>query len=215
MCIRFDVLSFSANISYRSSIVKYDFEKTVDDEIDEQINDAIFVHLTVDFDVEIERRENFDAMIERETISIQNICFRDVANEVIKSEIFEIVFDEITNDVSIKTDSLDENVANDVDIAIIVLIVSIDATNDCFDVKKDVAKNVNIAITAFDVENVRIAITANIIFDACSTISFREIKKLNSSNLICCCNTVLCFFASESTNFWYSVSHKISSFLIQ
>ena len=34
------------------------------------------------FDVKIERREDFDAMTERETISVQNICFRDVAVEI-------------------------------------------------------------------------------------------------------------------------------------
>ena len=102
-----------------------------------------------------------NATIEREIISTQNICFFDVANdeinEIIKNEIFETISDEITNDVNINVDSLDEkNVANDVNIvcdiniAIVVILtnfafdVSIDATNDCFDVKK----NVNIAIIA-------------------------------------------------------------------
>ena len=119
MCIRFDVLNFSTNISYKFSIIKYDFEKTDDDEIDEQINDAIFVHLIVDFDVKIEKRDDFDATTERETISIQNNDFFDVAidsinecfdmtNNVSKNEIFEIVFDEQISDVNIKINSLDE-----------------------------------------------------------------------------------------------------------
>ena len=58
-------------------------------------------------------------------------------NDVTKSEIFEIVFDEIIDDVNINANSLDENVAKNVDIAIIAFDVSIDATNDCFDVKKN------------------------------------------------------------------------------
>ena len=66
------------------------------------------MHLNVDFDV----------TTERETISIQNICFLDVANDVSKNKIFEIVFDEITNDVNINVDLFDENVVNDVNIAI-------------------------------------------------------------------------------------------------
>ena len=71
-------------------------------------------------DVDIERRENLSATIERETISVQNIDFFDVA-----------------------TNETDE-VEDDVDIAIITLDISIDATNDCFDVER----NVNIAIIA-------------------------------------------------------------------
>ena len=154
MCIRFDVLNFSTNISYKFSIIKYDFEKTDDDEIDEQINDAIFVHLIVDFDVKIEKRDDFDATTEREIISIQNICFLDVVdvatdaindcfdviNDVNENKIFEIIFDEITNDVKFNVDSFDEkNIANDIDNAIIAFDVSIDAMNVCF------------AIIAFDV----------------------------------------------------------------
>ena len=53
------------------------------------------MHVDIDFDVKIEKRENFDAMIEREIISIQNICFFDVAidvtNEINENEISKIV----------------------------------------------------------------------------------------------------------------------------
>ena len=51
------------------------------------------------FDVKIEKRENLNAMTERETISTQNICFRDVvveinvANEINENEISMIDFD--------------------------------------------------------------------------------------------------------------------------
>ena len=138
------------------------------------------------FDVKIEKRESFDATIERETISAQNIdffdvsidaisdCF-DVVNDVNENENFVIDSEELIDDVNIETDSLDENVANDVDIAIIAFDDLIDSTDDCFDVKKEI----NIAIIAFDVNfayslDVVIAIIANIAFDADSTISFRN-----------------------------------------
>ena len=63
------------------------------------------MHADIDFDVEIERRDDFDAVTERETISTQNIdffdvaklveidCFDatvDVANEIIESELSKI-----------------------------------------------------------------------------------------------------------------------------
>ena len=86
------------------------------------------------FDVKIEKRENFDAMTEREIISIQNINFLDVAidafddcfdvtNDVSEDENFEIDFDWWTNDVSINVDSFDVNVAKNVNIVIIVFDV--------------------------------------------------------------------------------------------
>ena len=89
----------------------------------------------------IEKRNDFDTTTERETIFVQNICFLDVAidkiDKIIKNEILKIVFDELINNVNINVNSLDEkNVANDIDIAIIAFDVSIDTTNDCFDVKK-------------------------------------------------------------------------------
>ena len=40
------------------------------------------MHVDTGFGVGIERREGFDAMTERETISVQNICFRGVAVDV-------------------------------------------------------------------------------------------------------------------------------------
>ena len=141
------------------------------DEINERVNDAVFTIIDTRFDVRIEKRENFDATTERVAISIQNIDFFDVANEVIENEIFEIVFDEITDDVNINVDSLDENVAKNVDIAIIAFDVSIDTVDDCFDVKK----NVNSAIWLDAV----VAIIASIAF-ANSAISFRnEIEDAN------------------------------------
>ena len=153
-------------------------------------NDAVFNAFDKNLNVKIERRDDFDATTERETISIQNICFLDVANEVIKNEIFEIVFDKKTNNVNINVDSFDEkNVAKNINIAIdamnirfaiivfdvkknvnitiIAFDVSIDATNNCFDVKKDV----------------NIAIIANVAFDENITIFL--------TNLICCCNIAL------------------------
>ena len=150
------------------------------------------MHLNVDFDVEIERRDDFDATTERETISTQNICFLDVANavndcfdvtnDVSKSEVFEAVFGEITNDVDIDVDSFrdslrDEDVAKNVDIAIIAFDVSIDATNDCFDVERDVC----IAITA--------------------SIAFNEDVTIFLANFVCCCNSVLCFLTRRSFSF--------------
>ena len=53
----------------------------------------------IDFNVNIERRENFDATIDREIISTQNINFFDVAidvaKKIIKSENFEINFEKL------------------------------------------------------------------------------------------------------------------------
>ena len=118
------------------------------------------MHLNVDLDTEIEKRDDFDATTERETISAQNIdffdvavdavsdCFdveKNVAEKVSTSEFFEIISEEIIDDVSINADSLnDENVTKNVNIAIIAFVDSIDTANDCF----DVTKNVIIAIIA-------------------------------------------------------------------
>ena len=124
----------------------------------------------------IEKRENFDTTTEREIISTQNIDFFDIAidainncfdmtNDVSKSEIFEIIFDEITDDVDIDVDSFrDEKIAKNVNIAIIafrvekivniaiianfVFDVLIDAINDCFDVKEKI--NIAIFLANFD-----------------------------------------------------------------
>ena len=136
------------------------------------------------FDVETEKREDFDATTDRETISIQNNDFRDVAidvtDEIIENELWKIDFAMLIDDVRINVDSLDVNVTRKIDnaidaieirFAIVVILtnfafdVSIDATNDCFNVEK----------------NVNIAIVANIAFDANWTISRRnEIEDANT-----------------------------------
>ena len=125
MCKRFDLMNFSTNNSNKSSMIKYNFcfeiWENVDDEIDEQIIDVIFNAFDIDLNAKIEKRDDFDATTERETISVQNICFFDVAKEISKNEIFEIIFDEITNDVDFVVDSFrDKKIAKNVNIAIIV-----------------------------------------------------------------------------------------------
>ena len=132
--------------------------------MNEQIFDAIFVHVDIDFNVEIERRENFDAMIEREIISIQNIDFFDVASvfDVIsKNENFEFVFDELKENVKINVDSFDdENVAKDVNIVIIVF----DINENVIDANIASSFDVNFANFAFDVnEDVNVAISFDVI----------------------------------------------------
>ena len=66
--------------------------------------------------MKIEKRKNFDAMIEREIISIQNICFFnvaiDVANKIIENKLSKIEFDWFVNDININVDSFDVNTAN-------------------------------------------------------------------------------------------------------
>ena len=47
--------------------------------MNEQTTFAFFENLHIDFDVAIEKRENFDATTDRETIFVQNIDFLDVA----------------------------------------------------------------------------------------------------------------------------------------
>ena len=117
--------------------------------------DAVFAILDTRFDVEIGKREDFDAMTERETISTQNICFRDVAidvaDEVDENENFVIDSKRLLDNVSIKVDSLDkENIAKNVDIAIIAFVVSIDTADDCFDVEEEINNAITASI-AFDV----------------------------------------------------------------
>ena len=124
------------------------------------------------FDVKIEKRENFDAMTERETISIQNIDFRDIAklvkidcfdvtNEIRKNELSKIDFNWSINDVNIKIDSFDvKNVAKNVDVVIIIFDVDFEIVmilTNSLDI--NVAKNVDFAI---DTMNIRFAI---IVFD--------------------------------------------------
>ena len=66
------------------------------------------MYFDINFDKNIKKRKNFDAIIEREIIAIQNICFRDVTinvtNNVSKNEIFEIMFNELINNININID---------------------------------------------------------------------------------------------------------------
>ena len=61
---------------------------------------AFFNDLHIDLNVAIEKREDFDATIDRETISVQNIDFLDVATEKKSEKIFE----RVTNDAIIDFD---------------------------------------------------------------------------------------------------------------
>ena len=103
------------------------------------------------FDANIEKRDDFDATTKRETIFVHDICFLDVANAISKNKIFETISDEITNNVNINVDSLAEkNVTKNVDIAIIAFDVEFKTTNDCFDIQKNV-NNAIIVDIVFDV----------------------------------------------------------------
>ena len=171
MCREFILLSFSTNISYRSSMIRYDFwfwcfevefRERIDDEVDEQIIDAIFAILDTRFDVKTERREDFDA-IERETISTQNNCFRDVAKSW--DDCFDVADEvkenELKEDVSINIDSFDdEDVAVDVNI----VIIAVDVDEDANAVDTASSFDVDFASFAFDVEkNVNVAISLDVI----------------------------------------------------
>ena len=76
ICNKFDFVRFSTNISNKLSIIKYDFwyfdfdVEKINDEINEQIIDAIFNVFDIIFDVKTEKRDDFNAMTEREIISI-------------------------------------------------------------------------------------------------------------------------------------------------
>ena len=159
--------------------MKYDFWcfvsgfwERIDDEIDEQTIDVFFVFLDTILNVAIGRRDDFDAMIEREIISIQNIDFFDVArfwgdcfdvtDDVIESEISKIDSEWLTNDVSINVDSFAVNVAKNVDIAI-----------TDFDVSSASSFDVNSAKFAFDVK--RDVIDADVAVDVISAISFADL----------------------------------------
>ena len=150
-------------------MIRYNFWYfDVDCEIDEQIIDAIFSAFDLIFDVETERREDFDAVIEREIISIQNIDFRDVvefvevdcfdvADDVKESELLKI--DEwLKDDVNINVDSLDdEDVAEDVVIVITVFDVDEDVIDadiaSSFDVDFAISLDVDFAISHADFVN--------------------------------------------------------------
>ena len=55
---------------------------------------AFFENLHIDLNVAIEKRENFDATIDRETISVQNIDFLDVAIDKNSDKNFEKIIDD-------------------------------------------------------------------------------------------------------------------------
>ena len=152
--------------------MKYDFWCFASDfcEVSEQIFDAVFVHVDIDFDVSIEKRDDFKAMIERETISTQNNCFLDVARSW--DDCFdvadEVKEDELEESVSINVDSLDdEDVAIDVNIVITAFDVEKDVidANIAIDVISVDSLDVNFANFAFDVErDVDIAIAFDVSF---------------------------------------------------
>ena len=119
---KFNFVRFLTNISNKFSMMKYNFWCYFRNdvcEINEQIIVAIFNVFDIIFDLKIEKRENFDAITERETISIQNICFRNVAidvdiditNKINENEISMIYFDWLTDNVNINVESLDVKIA--------------------------------------------------------------------------------------------------------
>ena len=63
--------------------------------------------LHIDLNVAIEKRKNFDATTDRETISVQNIEFRDVAIDEKSENVSKKIFEKVTNDSTIDFD--DEN----------------------------------------------------------------------------------------------------------
>ena len=187
MCNKSVFTDFSTNISNRFSIVRYDFwcccwcfDFDVY-EIDEQLLNAVFVHVDIDFDVNIEKREDFDALTERETISIQNIDLLDVAidvdidvtNEIKKNELSMIDSEWLTDDVNINADSLDdENVAKNVRFAIVILTNSLDVNfaNFAFDIKKNVDMTANIAIDVISVNSLDVDFASSV-FDVAKDVN--------------------------------------------
>ena len=78
--------------------MKQSLDVEIRDEVDEQTTFAFFKNLHIDLNVAIERRENFDATIDFETISVQNIDFLDVAIDKNSDENSEEVIDDSTID---------------------------------------------------------------------------------------------------------------------
>ena len=66
--------------------MKQNFDAKIRNEINEQTIFAFFENLYIDLNVTIEKRKNFDALTNRETIFVQNINFFDVANVAIDDE---------------------------------------------------------------------------------------------------------------------------------
>ena len=99
-----------------------------------RVSEAFFSALDIDFDEDIERREDFDETIDRETISAQNIDFFDVAADNASNNIDSLVDEDVAEDVDIVI------TAFDVDSAIVVIV-----TNSTFDdVLDDVSINVDL-----------------------------------------------------------------------
>ena len=70
---------------------------------------AFFKDLHINLNVAIERRESFDAMIDRETISVQNIDFFDVSIDEKSDENssnIEVADDSTTNFDDVKDDKI-------------------------------------------------------------------------------------------------------------
>ena len=65
---------------YKSFTIKKNLDNiNVRNETNKQITFVFFENLHIDLNVVIEKRKNFDAMIDRETIFVQNIDFFDIA----------------------------------------------------------------------------------------------------------------------------------------
>ena len=163
VCIRPIRFGFSANISNKSSMVRYGFWcfGVGFGGVGGQIFGAVSVHLGIGFAAGIGRRDGFGATTGREAISAQDIGFFGVAIGVIGgvswSEVFGVVFDEATGGVCNDVVSLrGGGVAGGVGIAATAFDISIDAADDCFGVEGGVGIAVDTAallgalILAFD-----------------------------------------------------------------
>ena len=67
--------------------MRQNLDAEIRDEVDEQTMFAFFENLHIDLNVAIEKRESFDATTDRETISVQDIDFLDVAIDEKSDEI--------------------------------------------------------------------------------------------------------------------------------
>ena len=130
VCKRPDFVGFSANISNRSSIVRYGFWCFGFGVcgVGGQVIGAVSVHVGTIFGVGTGRRDGFGAMTGREAISAQDIGFRGVAGLVgvdcfgvaggVKgSELSKVVFGWSIGGASINVGSLGVGVAGGVGIA--------------------------------------------------------------------------------------------------
>ena len=74
------------------------------------------MHVDIDFDVDIERRDDFDEIMSRDAISIHDIDFRDVVEDVDSASSLDVSSANFAFDV--EKDVIDANIAIDVDTAI-------------------------------------------------------------------------------------------------